>query len=293
MHYRGRAAMQDLDFDFKLDNNISMTVEGDEDKLRLLLDHLLDNAFKFTDQGYVRFEVTHLQSSESNVEKLMFVIRDSGCGVPESLQSDIFNSFKQADGSLTRRKGGLGIGLALCQRIVNLLQGKLEFKSVVNEGTQVVLTLPFQPAADQFRQANQISTTINPENTDILVVEDNYVNKLVMEGQLKKLGFQVFSAGNGREAINMMEKREYDLVFMDCQMPIMDGFEAARRIRQLNNRNASIPIIAVTANTNPGDREHCIAAGMNDYIKKPFNQAVLIVAINRWLSYDIDAHQLA
>ena len=86
----------------------------------------------------------------------------------------------------------------------------------------------------------------------------------------------------------MMEKREFDLVFMDCQMPIMDGFEASRQIRQLNNRNASIPIIAVTANTNPGDREHCIAAGMNDYIKKPFNQAILIAAINRWLSYDLE-----
>ncbi|TNC85503.1 MAG: hypothetical protein CSH49_17745 [Alcanivorax sp.] len=290
MHYRGRASMQDLDFDFKLDNKIPMTLAGDEDKLRLLLDHLLDNAFKFTDQGFIRFEVTYLQSGDDELEKLQFVIRDSGCGVPESLQSDIFNSFKQADGSLTRRKGGLGIGLALCQKIVTLLQGKLEFRSVVNEGTQVVLTLAFKPAEDQYRQANQISDTIKPEKIDILVVEDNYVNKLVMEGQLKKLGFQVFAAGNGKEAVTMMEKREYDLVFMDCQMPIMDGFEAARQVRQLNNRNASIPIIAVTANTNPGDRENCISAGMNDYIKKPFNQAILIAAINRWLSYDTDAH---
>ena len=288
MHYRGRASMQNLDFDFKLDNKIPMTLAGDEDKLRLLLDHLLDNAFKFTDHGFVRFEVTHLQSSEDGVEKLQFVIRDSGCGVPESLQSDIFNSFKQADGSLTRRKGGLGIGLALCQKIVSLLKGKLEFKSVVNEGTQVVLTLVFRTAEDQFRLTNQISDTIKPDTTDILVVEDNYVNKLVMEGQLRKMGFQVYAAGNGKEAITMMEKREYDLVFMDCQMPIMDGFEAARQVRQLNNRNASIPIIAVTANTNPGDRESCIAAGMNDYIKKPFNQAVLIAAINRWLSYDAE-----
>ncbi|AUM14434.1 hybrid sensor histidine kinase/response regulator [Ketobacter alkanivorans] len=288
MHYRGRASMQDLTFDFNLDSSIPITLEGDEDKLKLLLDHLLDNAFKFTDQGGVCFEVSLLQPTDSDQEKLQFVIRDTGCGVPESLQSDIFNSFKQADGSLTRRKGGLGIGLALCQKIVNILAGKLEFKSVVNEGTQVVLTLPFRPAEDQFRQANQISHTIKPENIDILVVEDNYVNKLVMEGQLRKLGFQVYSAGNGKEAVAMVEKREYDLVFMDCQMPIMDGFEAARQIRLLNNRNASIPIIAVTANTNPGDRENCIAAGMNDYIKKPFNQAILIGAINRWLSYDTD-----
>lgn len=287
-HYRGRAAMQDIGFDYKLDNKIPFTLEGDEDKLKLLLDHLLDNAFKFTDQGSVYFEVSHVQSTDSGLEKLQFIIRDTGCGVPESLQSDIFNSFKQADGSLTRRKGGLGIGLALCQKIVNILDGKLEFKSVVGEGTQVTLTLPFRPAEDQFRQANQISETIDPNNTDILLVEDNYVNKLVMEGQLKKLGFQVFAASNGKEAVNMMERREYDLVFMDCQMPIMDGFEASRQIRLLNNRNASIPIIAVTANTNPGDRENCIAAGMNDYIKKPFNQAVLIAAINRWLSYDAE-----
>ena len=288
MHYRGRASMQDLEFEFNLDSSIPITLEGDEDKLKLLLDHLLDNAFKFTDQGGVCFEVSLLQPTDADHEKLQFVIRDTGCGVPESLQSDIFNSFKQADGSLTRRKGGLGIGLALCQKIVNILAGNLEFKSVVNEGTQVILTLPFRPAEDQFRQANQISHTIKPENIDILVVEDNYVNKLVMEGQLRKLGFQVYSAGNGKEAVAMVEKREYDLVFMDCQMPIMDGFEAARQIRLLNNRNASIPIIAVTANTNPGDRENCIAAGMNDYIKKPFNQAILIGAINRWLSYDTD-----
>lgn len=286
MHYRGRASMQGLDFEFALDREIPMTLEGDEDKLKLLLDHLLDNAFKFTDQGQVTFKVDYLPVSDSGLEKLRFTIRDTGCGVPESLQSEIFNSFKQADGSLTRRKGGLGIGLALCQKIVNIMQGQLEFRSRLNEGAEVILTLPFRPAEDQYRLTNEVAPTINPQTTDILVVEDNYVNKLVMEGQLKKLGFQVFAAGNGKEALGMLEKQEFDLVFMDCQMPIMDGFEAARRIRQLDNRNASVAIIAVTANTNPGDRENCIAAGMNDYIKKPFNQAVLIGAINRWLSYD-------
>lgn len=286
-HYRGRASVQHLDFKFHLDPNIPANMEGDEDKLKLLLDHLLDNAFKFTDIGQVRFDISKLVTADNQAEKLQFIIKDSGCGVPESLQSEIFNSFKQADGSLTRRKGGLGIGLALCQKIVTILEGKLEFKSVVNEGTQVVLTLPFKQASDSYKQTNQISDNIAREATDILVVEDNYVNKLVMEGQLRNLGFQVFSAGNGREAVSMMEKREYDLVFMDCQMPIMDGFEASKQIRQLNNRNATVPIIAVTANTNPGDRESCIAAGMNDYIKKPFNQATLISAINRWLiSYD-------
>lgn len=289
-HYRGRAAMQDLDFNFNIDSAIPLTLAGDEDKLRLLLDHLLDNAFKFTDNGSVNFDVKLDDAAEANIQRLIFVIRDTGCGVPESLQSDIFNSFTQADGSLTRRKGGLGIGLALSQKIVNLMHGHLEFRSAINEGTQVVLTLPFNPAEDQYQQTSQISHTINPSCTEILVVEDNYVNKLVMEGQLRKLGFQVLSVSNGKEAVAAVERREYDLVFMDCQMPIMDGFEASRQIRQLNNRNASIPIIAVTANTTQGDRENCIASGMNDYIKKPFNQATLIAVINRWLSYDID-HQ--
>ena len=283
-HYRGRAAIQGIDFKFKLDPKIPTDVDGDEDKLKLLLDHILDNAYKFTDHGSVRFLINAKQQQDESL-RLEFEISDTGCGVPESLQSEIFDSFKQADGSLTRRKGGLGIGLALSRKIVDILGGELKFKSVVGEGTTVTLLLDFQPCQESNTQAlTTISDTINPDKVDILVVEDNYVNRLVMEGQLKKLGFQVFAAGNGKEAVSMMEKREYDLVFMDCQMPIMDGFEATRLTRQLNNRNASIPIIAVTANTNPGDREACIAAGMNDYIKKPFNQAILITAINRWMS---------
>ncbi len=284
-HYRGRAAIQGLEFDFHLDATLPSDLEGDQDKLRLLLDHILDNAFKFTDHGKVSFNIK-CESIDDESAQLKFIIKDSGCGVPESLHSEIFDSFKQADSSLTRRKGGLGIGLALSQKIVDILKGKLTFESVVSEGTTVTLLLNFTPCAESSMEAlNSISETIDPETIDILVVEDNYVNKLVMEGQLKKLGFQVFSAGNGKEAVSMMEKREYDLVFMDCQMPIMDGFEATRLTRQLNNRNATIPVIAVTANTNPGDREACIAAGMNDYIKKPFNQATLIHAINRWLAY--------
>lgn len=286
-HYRGRASVQYLDFRYHLDPSIPDYVAGDADKLQLLLDHLLDNALKFTDSGQVRFDVSLDNQQESERALwLKFVIKDTGCGVPESLQKDIFDSFKQADGSMTRRKGGLGIGLALCKRIVTMLQGQLLFKSAVQQGTTVIVSLPFQPCvAVEDNRPDHLKPSINPANTDVLVVEDNYVNKLVLEGFLKKLGFNVFTADNGKEALTMLEKREFDLILMDCQMPVMDGFEATRQTRLLKNRNASTPIIAVTANANPGDRERCIAAGMNDYMKKPFSQATLVAAINRWLGY--------
>ena len=284
-YYRGRAAIQNLDFKFELDPDVPVDLEGDEDKLRLLLDHILDNAYKFTDKGLVEFKIRTIKESNSKLQ-IEFTITDTGCGVPESLQAEIVDSFKQADGSLTRRKGGLAIGLALSQKIVNILKGKLEFSSSLGRGTTVRLVLPFTSCSESITaDLNTISETIDPENADILVVEDNYVNKLVMEGQLKSLGFNVYSAGNGREAVSLMEKRNYDLVFMDCQMPIMDGLECTKQIRQLKNHNSAVPIIAVTANTNPGDREACISSGMNDYIKKPFNQATLVQAINRWLGY--------
>ncbi|MGC1509552.1 hybrid sensor histidine kinase/response regulator [Ketobacter sp.] len=285
-HYRSRAVIQNLGFEFALDETVPTIVNADEDKLKLLLDHLLDNACKFTDQGEIKLGITLSETEPASDQvKLIFTIKDTGCGVPDSLQSEIFDSFKQADGSLTRRKGGLGIGLALSQKIISILDGSMEFHSVVGKGTEVTLSLPMQrseAAADN--QLGFIADDIDPEDIEILVVEDNYVNKLVMEGQLRVLGFQVDSANNGKEAVTMMERRVYDLVFMDCQMPIMDGFEATKLIRKLGNQNADIPIVAVTANTNMGDRESCLAVGMNDYIKKPFNQSALINAINRWLS---------
>ncbi len=187
---------------------------------------------------------------------------------------------------MTRRKGGLGIGLALCKRIIEILEGQLIFKSAVQQGTTVIVSIPFQPcvAAIEVIQ-DQIMPSIDPAALDVLVVEDNYVNKLVLEGFLKKLGFNVTTADNGMEAMSILEKHLFNLVLMDCQMPVMDGFEAARHTRQLGNGNATVPIIAVTANANPGDRERCIAAGMNDYMKKPFSQATLVATLNRWLGY--------
>ncbi len=286
-HYRGRAAIKQVEFRYHVDSAIPADLTGDGDKLKLLLEHLLDNATKFTDTGSIRFDVSIDDERRSHDRSwLKFVIRDTGCGVPESLQAEIFNSFKQADGSMTRRKGGLGIGLALCQRIVDILDGKLVFRSSVQEGTTVMLMLPFRPCASDVQPVEtELAATINSANTDILIVEDNYVNKLVLEGFLKKLGFNVIAAENGKEALALLEKREFDLVFMDCQMPVMDGFEATRHLRLLSNRTATVPVVAVTANANPGDRERCLNAGMNDYLKKPFSQALLVATLNRWLNY--------
>lgn len=284
-HYRGRAAIKQLEFRHHIDPSIPSDLAGDFDKVKLLLDQVLDNAIKFTDSGHIRFDVTvDEERKHKDTLWLKFVIRDTGCGVPESLQGEIFNSFKQGDGSMTRRKGGLGIGLALSKRIIDILDGRLTFKSSVLDGTTVILSLPFRPCAAQDEPAQgDLAESINCASVEILVVEDNYVNKLVLEGFLKKLGFSVQAVDNGKEAVALLEKREFDLVFMDCQMPVMDGFEATRQLRKLSNRNAGIPVVAVTANANPGDRERCLAAGMNDYLKKPFSQQLLVSTLNRWL----------
>lgn len=286
-HYRNRTAIQQLDFVYRLDPAVPDDVVGDHDKLKLLLDHLLENAAKFTDQGQIQLDVALAESPQNSRDIwLRFTITDTGCGVPESLQREIFDSFRQGDNSMTRRKGGLGIGLALCKRIVDILQGQMQFRSAIQQGTTVEVRLPFRPSTTVIEPVpDQLIADIDPASIDVLVVEDNYVNKLVLEGFLKKLGFNVFIADNGKEALSMLEKRAFNLVLMDCQMPIMDGFEATRQARQLDNANAMVPIIAVTANANPGDRERCIAAGMNDYMKKPFTQANLIVIINRWLGH--------
>lgn len=291
-HYRTRTAAHQLEFLYELDPAVPDDVVGDHDKLKLLLDHLLDNAAKFTDQGQIRLAVSLEPAAENSQELwLRFTITDTGCGVPESLHREIFDSFRQADNSMTRRKGGLGIGLALCKRIVAILQGQMKFRSAIQQGTTVEVRLPFQSSVTTVEQMpDRLAPSIDPATIDVLVVEDNYVNKLVLEGFLKKLGFNVFSVDNGKEALSILEKRIFNLVLMDCQMPIMDGFEATRQARQLANANSTVPIIAVTANANPGDRERCIAAGMNDYMKKPFTQANLITTLNRWLGHRVYPH---
>lgn len=266
-------------------------ISADRNKIKILLEHLLDNAIKFTDEGSVHFDVSFTPNAIGSKGSLGFCITDTGCGIPEDQFDLIFESFKQVDGSMTRRKGGLGIGLALCKSIVEILSAKLTLDSKLGEGTTVGLALDVVLANnDEERQVNQAirGTAVFDSDLKILVVEDNYVNKLILESMLQKLGFTVFAAINGQEGLEFLQTTVVNLVLMDCQMPVMDGYEATMAIRELKNANASVPIIAVTANANQGDKYRCLEAGMNDYIKKPISQKIITEKLTTWLSPQLD-----
>jgi len=251
----------------------------------------LDNAVKFTENGNVTLSITPLLSAKTNPNNddgtstigLRFSIQDTGCGVPIEQQQTIFESFKQVDSSLTRRQGGLGIGLALCKRVVDILHGTLTFDSTPGIGTNVSVDLSVGiPESQDTLSLQPASTSTVPPGTRVLVVEDNYVNKLVISGILKKMDLAVFSCNNGQEAVDFANYNEVDLILMDCQMPVMDGYEATRLIRKASGPMAQVPIIAVTANANPGDHLLCLEAGMNDYLKKPITHSLLAEKISKW-----------
>lgn len=291
IQYSEMASAKNISFMFRLGANVPEFLKGDEEKFKLLLNYLLDNAVKFTDKGRVDFEINldddELREGKEKLgdRKLMITIRDTGRGVQKQIQEKIFSSFTQADSSLTREKQGIGIGLALSQKIIKVLNGSLDFQSTEGEGTVITLKIPFVHVGEQMVQASQeIIEGVNPAEFDVLIVEDNQVNKLVLETLLKKMGFRVISANNGKEAVVIAKQRFFHFILMDCQMPVMDGLEATRQIRKLPGPISKVPIIAITANVSPGDREQCLAAGMNDYIKKPFNKSTLMLIINYWLS---------
>ncbi|MBV1922344.1 MAG: response regulator, partial [Pseudomonadales bacterium] len=286
-----RCAVRGIIYSTSIDPSIPHVISSDKSKLIIILSHLLDNAVKFTENGKVTLSITPHPSAKANSNNddgtntigLCLTIADTGCGVPIEQQQSIFESFRQVDNSLTRRHGGLGIGLALCKRVIDILHGTLSFDSTPGIGTNVRVDLSVGVPENQETHTLQPTptSTVTP-GTRVLVVEDNYVNKLVISGILKKMDLAVFSCNNGQEAVDFANHNEVDLILMDCQMPVMDGYEATRLIRKTSGPMAQVPIIAVTANANPGDHLLCLEAGMNDYLKKPITHSLLAEKINKW-----------
>ncbi len=287
--FRARAQSQQLTFSSHIAQDVPRYLEGDAAKLKLVVHHLLDNACKFTDQGGIKVSACAVSTPANKPDGAVWLrisISDTGCGVPKHMHDTVFELFRQADGTMTRKQGGLGIGLALCKRITVLMGGILEFHSDVQRGTDVHLYLPFKPAVAPVQNVTPIASSdiASHAGKTIMVVEDNQVNRLVLEGILRKLGYGFISAVNGREAVEMLKTTDVDLILMDCQMPVMDGYEATRVIRASGRTSAQLPIVAVTANSNPGDRETCIECGMNDFLAKPYTQRDISNALDYWLS---------
>jgi signal transduction histidine kinase/ActR/RegA family two-component response regulator len=258
---------------------------GDPARLRQILLNLVGNAIKFTEAGEVELRCQSNLLAGGQGE-LRFTVRDTGPGIPAAAQAGLFQAFAQADRSTSRRFGGTGLGLAISRQLVELMGGSIGLESNEGEGATfwVQLRLPRSstqpsPLAARDHDANEPEQRVDAR---VLLVEDNPVNQKVAVLQLERLGCTVSLAANGLEAIDAYKRGEFDVILMDCQMPVMDGYEATRMLRTLEMPGRRTPIIALTAHAMKGDRDRCLAAGMDDYLTKPVDRRELARTLSRW-----------
>lgn len=258
---------------------------GDHTRTRQVLINLIGNAIKFTNQGHVTLRLGYEQCSGQRA-RVLFEVRDTGIGIPEEALSRIFDRFTQADGSMTRQFGGSGLGLSICRTLVELMGGTLSVRSRLGEGSifSFCLTLPLAKEAEEQDSVVVEGSQETPIEARVLLVEDNEVNQLVARRLLEKLGCSVEVAQNGVEALEMLRSARFDIVFMDCQMPEMDGFKATEEIRSREAEFGRVPIVALTANATLGDAERCLEVGMNDFVSKPVEREELRQMLVRWAS---------
>ncbi len=277
---------------YSAEENVPASVKGDPVRFRQLLLNLIGNAVKFTSSGEIEISLRVEEEKEEHII-LHTAVRDSGIGIPADKLAIIFEPFQQADTSTTRRFGGTGLGLTICRKLVKLMKGDIWVESEHGKGT----TFHFTVLLGKIRIKEEETVkkaTIGKEGTfvtagniqdmSILVAEDNPVNQMLMTMMLNKMGNRVEIAHNGKEAVEKFtgSPEKFDLIFMDIQMPEVDGYEAAGMIRKMGF--SDVPVIALTANAMQGDKEKCIAAGMNDYITKPVRKDAVIEMMKKWIA---------
>ena len=262
-------------------------LHGDSMRLGQVLLNLVNNAVKFTAQGQVKVSVVVLEQSDAMID-LEFSVEDRGIGMTEAQQQQLFQAFTQADTSITRNYGGTGLGLAICKQLVELMQGDIGVQSKPGEGSRFYFHVPFALGGTKANALQVEDQALEPEamqalhGARLLLVEDNEINRQVTEGLLARVGISLSIAHDGQQAVDAVFADAFDGVLMDMQMPVMDGLEAARRIRA-EAQFADLPIIAMTANAMDADREQCLEAGMNDYISKPIDPDQLYATLIRWI----------
>jgi len=317
----------------ELKSNLPVRVRGDAIHIQQVLINLLGNAVKFTEQGEIVFTLEGIslpQDIRSNSLVVRFSIKDTGIGIPEHRYESLFQIFSQIDASTTRKYDGAGLGLAISKQLVELMGGTIGFESTIGQGSTFWFTIPFETSITQESalplQIRELSANALPRKEEqplglpdealasgaarILLVEDNPINQKLAVRLLKKFGYEVEVANNGREAVTKLNHATHEAVLMDCQMPEMDGFAATKEIRRresedlLNSHDAHtgtctedsstiaddqqpllrhVPIIALTANALTGDQERCLEAGMDDYLTKPLDPTKLKETLKKWL----------
>ncbi len=311
--FASQAHAKGLEFVSSIAPSVPDRALGDPARLRQVLANLVGNAVKFTERGRIGV-AAELVSQTRDELRLRFTVRDTGIGIPAGDRERLFETFTQADDSNTRKYGGTGLGLAIAKQLVDLLGGEIGVESEPGGGSRFWFTASFgvaaqmeaaMPVPPQVRTQRPLpapqtqtatasaqvaerlkeappSGAVQP-SMRILLAEDNEINQRITLRLLQKLGLAADAVVNGREAVEALEKQKYDLVLMDCQMPEMDGFEATAAIRSREGKSRHQTICALTANAMAGDRERCLAAGMDDYISKPVGLEKLRDALERWI----------
>ena len=300
--FQARTLQKGIALHFELDPATPSNVMGDPLRVRQIAANLLSNAVKFTDRGWVSLRLSATFSADAGsaaAGEMHIEVSDTGPGIEADKLASIFEKFTQADGSITRKYGGTGLGLAIIKRLVEMQGGHVQVESKVGKGSKFTVSLPCEPvsASAAAPEASQPAIPLQPEShavVRLLLVEDNVVNQKVVLAILRKKGYQLDVASNGREALAKLEisAEGYDVVLMDVQMPVLDGLETTRVIRR-NPRWSNLPIIAMTAHAMNGDRERCIQAGMDSYLSKPIQPAHLIATIEQHLAGRASARQAA
>lgn len=271
-----------VEFNLFLDADMPEIVIGDQGRLNQILVNLIGNALKFTEDGDVTVSVKNVAETEDSYS-LKFTIKDTGIGIPEKKLQHIFERFTQAEESTTRRFGGTGLGLNIVKQLIELQNAEIQVKSKLGRGSEFFFVLVYKKAT-YIETVVQPLTEYNLGKLNILLCEDNFLNQKLVKNVIQNFGFELDVAGNGEIGIDLLNKNKYDLILMDLQMPVKDGYQTTQYIR--NEMKSNIPIIAMTAHSLIGEQERCFNEGMNAYVPKPFKQEALLEAIKTAMSKD-------
>ncbi len=256
---------------------------GDPLRLKQVFFNLINNAIKFTEKGSIDVEVSTVK--QGNTLECQFKVTDTGIGLSAEQTEHLFTAFTQADTSVTRKYGGTGLGLAISKNIVKMMQGNIWVESTLGKGSSFFFTAYFELADTNSKQESTFGESIEEKKNcteHILLVEDNQINQIIAEELLQSFGYTLDIANHGQEALDMLEKKPYDIVLMDIQMPIMDGLTTTRNIRKMP-QFSSLPIVAMSAHAMTGDKEKSLKSGMNDHITKPISPEILYNTLRYWL----------
>ncbi len=265
--------------------------KGDPTRLRQIVTNLVGNALKFTEKGSVHISVTAEASDE--FADISLRVEDTGVGIPKEKLKNIFDKFTQADETTSRQFGGTGLGLTITKKLTEIMDGMISVESVVGKGSQFTCLIPLALASESEVNILEKSMSNSSEEYDfspykILIVDDHPINLLFAKKLVKKMGFaSIDVADNGKLALEKIDTDDFDVVLMDCQMPVIDGYETTRCVRKNETSDRHLPIIAMTANAMVGDRQKCLDSGMDDYMSKPINPDKLTMILGKWLRADM------